>query len=191
MTDSIRLGFALCGSFCTFEKAIACMEDLAKKGYDLTPIMSSTAYETDTRFGRALDIVARVEDICKKKVIYTITAAEPIGPQKLLDAIAVAPCTGNTLAKLAGGITDSAVTMACKAHLRNSRPVVLALSTNDALGASAVNIGSLLSRKNIYFVPFSQDDPEKKPFSMTADLSLLEDSVKAALDRIQLQPIVF
>jgi dipicolinate synthase subunit B len=184
-----KLGLALCGSYCTFDKILPIAESLSEE-FDLTAIMSESAAETDTRFGCAENIRNRLYEITGKDVIRTISGAEPVGPKKLFDVIAVAPCTGNTLAKLACGIADTAVTMACKAHLRNGRPIVIAVSTNDALGANAKNIGELLNRKNIYFVPFRQDDPKGKPTSMVADLTLLADTVREALEVRQLQPVI-
>ncbi len=184
-----RLGLALCGSYCTFDKILPIAEGLTEE-FDLTAIMSESAAETDTRFGCAENIRNRLQEITGKEVICTIAGAEPVGPMKLFDAIAVAPCTGNTLAKLACGIADTAVTMACKAHLRNGRPVIIAVSTNDALGANAKNIGELLNRKNIYFVPFRQDDPQGKPTSMVANLNLLADTVEAASEGRQIQPVI-
>lgn len=185
-----RIGFAITGSFCTFRKTLAQLEKLALTGADITPIMSDAAYSTDTRFGTAQGFISRIETACKKPVIHTITAAEPIGPQGLLDLLVIAPCTGNTLAKLAAGICDSCVTLAAKAHLRNRRPVLIAVSTNDGLGNAAKNIGVLLNSKNIYFVPFGQDDCENKPNSLVADMSLIPEACAAALDLRQLQPIL-
>ncbi len=184
-----RLGLAICGSYCTFDKILPVAEGLAKT-YELTVILSESSAKTDTRFGRAEDFRARLELITGKPLIHTITDAEPIGPKKLFDVLAVAPCTGNTLAKLAGSVTDSAVTMACKAHLRNSRPLVIAVSTNDGLSANAKNLGELLNRKNYYFVPFRQDDPAGKPSSLIAELALLQETIEAALEGRQLQPLV-
>ncbi len=185
----MNIGFALCGSFCTFSKAFPAMEVLAKD-HDVTPIFSTAVYETDTRFGSAADHIARAEAICGRKVIHTIDQAEPIGPKKLLDVLVIAPCTGNTLAKLAHSIADGPVTMAAKSHLRNRRPVVVALSTNDALAGAAENIGKLLGKKNYYFVPFGQDDPIGKPTSMVADYALLPETIAAAAEGRQLQPIL-
>ena len=170
LAEKIRLGFAVCGSFCTFKRVLEELEKLAKE-YDITPIMSSGAAFTDTRFGKAEDLRRRIAEICGKEPITTIAGAEPIGPQALLDVLVIEPCTGNTLGKLANGITDTAVTMAAKAHLRNGRPVVLAVSTNDALGASARNIGTLMNAKNIYFVPMRQDAPQGKPASVVANFA--------------------
>ena len=184
-----RLGLALCGSYCTYEKLFAALPGL-KEQYDLIPILSDTAAETDTRFGRAADHIRRLAELTGRKVITTIAEAEPLGPKEPMDALLIAPCTGNTLAKLSQGITDSSVTMAAKAHLRNGRPLVLAFSTNDGLSGSAENIGRLLNRKHVYFVPFGQDDPAKKPRSLQADFSLLAETVEAALRGEQLQPIL-
>ena len=152
------VGFAMCGSFCTFKKVIPQMKKLANEGYRVIPIMSHTAYTTDTRFGKSRDFNEEIEQICGEKIIYTISGAEPIGPKELLDVLVIAPCTGNTLGKLANGISDTSVTLATKAHLRNQRPVIIAVSTNDALGTSARNIGTLMNSKYIYFVPMRQDD---------------------------------
>ena len=184
-----RLGLALCGSYCTYEKLFAALPGLRER-YDLVPIMSDTAAETDTRFGRAAEHIRLLMEFCGKHVITTVAEAEPLGPKYALDALLIAPCTGNTLAKLAHGITDSSVTMAAKAHLRNGRPLVIAFSTNDGLSGSAENIGRLLNRKNVYFVPFGQDAPETKPNSLQADFSLLGAAVEAALAGKQLQPIL-
>ena len=152
-----RIGFALCGSFCTFGKAVIAMEKLKSTGADIFPIMSETSYSTDTRFGTSDSFRMAITSITGKEIIHTIRDAEPIGPKKLLDALVILPCTGNTLAKLANGIADSSVTLAAKAHLRNARPVIIGVSTNDALGAAAQNIGKLMPRKYIYFVPLAQD----------------------------------
>lgn len=187
---SRNIGFAFCGSYCTFEKTIDSLREIKALYETVTPIMSENAYCTDTRFGTAQSFIDRIETICGKKIVSTIKDAEPFGPQALLDILVIAPCTGNTIAKLAGGITDSSVTMAAKAHLRNGRPVLIAVSTNDGLTGNAANIGKLLNRKNIYFVPYYQDDPVKKPASVTADLSLLPDAIEAALKGVQLQPIL-
>ena len=185
----LTLGFALCGSFCTFGKAMEQMRRTAGAGYRLVPIMSNNAYETDTRFGRACDFIWEAEDICGRKVIHSIVGAEPLGPKNMVDALVIAPCTGNTLAKLAAGITDTPVTMAAKSCLRIGLPVILCAATNDALAASAQNIGRLMNTKNIYFVPFCQDDPEQKPTSAVADFNQLLPTVEAALKGRQLQPV--
>ena len=184
-----KLGFAFCGSFCTMSRAVAAMEELAGQ-YELFPIVSETVASTDTRFGNAHDFMQEMERICDRRVISTVKGAEPIGPQKLLDVLVICPCTGNTIGKLAGGITDTAVTMAAKAHLRNGRPVVLAVATNDGLSANLRNVGLLMSRKNFYFVPFGQDDPVGKPNSLMADLTLLGQTVEGALEGRQLQPLI-
>lgn len=185
----LSIGYAMCGSFCTLRRAVSELRHLKDLGADITPIMSEIVYSTDTRFGNAADYIKEVEDICQRKIIATVKDAEPIGPKNLLDLIVAAPCTGNTLGKLALGITDTSVTMALKATLRNEKPVVLAVATNDALGASAKNIGLLLNTRNIYFVPFSQDDPNSKQRSMIADFSLIPQTINAALEGSQLQPI--
>lgn len=184
-----KLGLALCGSYCTYEKLFAAAETLAER-YELIPIMSDTAAETDSRFGRAADHIRRLRELTGRTVVTTIAEAEPLGPKEPMDALLIAPCTGNTLAKLAHGITDSSVLMAAKAHLRNGRPLVLAFSTNDGLSGSAENIGRLLNRRNVYFVPFGQDDPVKKPRSLQADFTRLGETVEAALRGEQLQPIL-
>ena len=167
------VGFAMCGSFCTFKKVVPQIKKLTEQGYKVIPIMSQISYTTDTRFGKAVDFINEIEDITKEKIIYTIKDAEPIGPKMLLDALIIAPCTGNTLGKLANGISDTSVTLATKAHLRNQRPVIIAVSTNDALGTSARNIGTLMNSKNIYFVPMRQDDYINKPNSIVADFDYI------------------
>lgn len=187
----ITVGFAFCGSFCTLSSAVSQLAGLKEAGMDIIPIMSDAAYSTDTRFGTAESFITKIEDICKNKIIHTISEAEPIGPKKLLDLLVIAPCTGNTIGKLALGITDTAVTMAAKAHLRNARPVLIAAATNDALGASAKNIGMLMNCKNIYFVPMRQDDPYAKPNSLVADFTKIPDAVRAALLGSQLEPCLF
>ena len=187
--DKKRVGLALCGSYCTYEKLFQALPGL-KERFDLVPIMSDTAAETDTRFGTAAEHIRRLREACGRDVITTIAEAEPLGPKEPLDALLIAPCTGNTLAKLARGITDSSVTMAAKAHLRNGRPLVIALSTNDGLSGSAENIGRLLDKKSVFFVPFGQDAPEQKPRSLQADFSLLGETVEAALAGRQIQPIL-
>lgn len=190
MTD-IRIGFAITGSFCTFKAVFPQLELLAQKGYDVTPIMSQSAYETDTRFGDAAQWIQRAEAITGKNVIHTIAQAEPIGPKKLLDLLIIAPCTGNTLGKLAAGIYDTAPTLAVKSHRRNERPVLIAVSTNDALAASAKSIGMLMAQKGIYFVPFRQDDAMGKPASCVADFEKILPAAEAALEGRQLQPLIF
>ncbi len=185
-----RVGFAMCGSFCTFERAFKAARRLVELGCDVTPIMSFNSASIDSRFGKASENIEQIENICGKKVVMTIADAEPIGPKKLFDILVVAPCTSNTLAKLALGITDTPVTMAVKSHVRNMKPVVIAISTNDALGASAKNIGYLQNTRNFYFVPYSQDDFEAKPFSMVAHFELIPHTISAALEGRQLQPII-
>ena len=189
MASKLRIGFAMCASYCTYEKAFAAAEVLSQD-YELMPVMSENAAETDTRFGTATEHIKRLMLLSGHKVVTTIAEAEPLGPKTPMDALLIAPCTGNTLAKLSHGITDTAVTMAAKAHLRNGRPVIIALSTNDGLSGSAENIARLLNRKHVYFVPFRQDDPAKKPRSLQADFSLLGETVRAALQGRQLQPIL-
>ncbi len=189
MKDKLRVGLAMCGSFCTFDKVLDIAKDL-KDRYDLTAILSETAANTDTRFGRAEDYIKRLEALTGKPVIRTIPDAEPIGPKKLFDVLVIAPCTGNTLAKLAHGITDTAVTMSAKAHLRNGRPLCIAFTTNDGLSVTLQNVGALLTRKNVYFVPFHQDDPIGKPNSLAADFTKLEQTFQAAVDHNQLQPLL-
>ena len=192
MGEKKIVGLALCGSYCSYDKVFAAAGVLAEK-YELIPIMSGTAAATDSRFGMAEENMRRLAEVtgaAGRPAIRSIVEAEPFGPQNLADVLVIAPCTGNTLAKLAHGITDGAVTMAAKAHLRNGRPLVLAISTNDGLSGSAENIARLLNRKNVYFVPFGQDDPAKKPCSLQADFSLMYASVEAAMAGAQLQPIL-
>ena len=188
--ENITLGFAMCGSFCTFDPVLTALEALKAQYPDIIPILSPTSVSTDTRFGTAAHFRSRLESICGHDVWDTIAQVEPIGPKKLLDALIVAPATGNTLAKLACGIADTPVTLAVKAHLRNERPVILAVSSNDALAANAESIGRLLARRHHYFVPMRQDAPHKKPRSVVADFSLLPQTVEAALRGEQLQPIL-
>ena len=186
----ITAGFALCGSFCTIKKAVAQLTALKIEGVDIFPIMSPIVYTSDTRFGTAKDLIDEVEAVTNRKIITTVVEAEPIGPKKLLDLMIIAPCTGNTLSKLANGITDTSVTMAAKAHLRNGRPLLLAIATNDGLSACGTNIGKLMNTKNVYFVPFGQDDANGKPTSLIADFEKIPLAAKAALTRNQLQPIL-
>lgn len=186
-----RIGFAMCGSFCTFGNCFSVLEELIGKGAEIVPIMSFNAYSTDTRFGKAEDHIKRLETLTGKEVIHTIDGAEPLGPKNMTDIMLVANCTGNTLAKLAHSITDTPVTMAVKSHLRGMKPVVLCIATNDALAGAAKNIFSLINYKNYYFVPVHQDDSEKKPTSLIGDFSKVSDSLEYALDGKQLQPIIF
>lgn len=188
--EEIKVGFALCGSYCTFDKAMETLEKVHARYGDVTPIVSERSAATDTRFGNAHDFMREMQRICDKRVIDSIKAAEPIGPKKLFDVMVICPCTGNTLAKLASGITDSSVTMAAKAHLRNGRPLIIAVSTNDGLSGSAKNIGALMDKKNVYFVPYRQDDPVKKPTSLVAEFALVPDAIDAALKGEQLQPLL-
>ncbi|MBR0535020.1 MAG: dipicolinate synthase subunit B [Clostridia bacterium] len=185
-----NIGFALCGSFCTFKEVFEEIEFLKAEGYNIVPIMSDNSYSLDTRFGKAADWRSLFIEITGNEIIHTIPQAEPIGPKKLLDALIIAPCTGNTLAKLATGVTDTAVTLAAKAHLRNARPLIIAPSTNDALANASKNIGMLLNYKNIYFVPFSQDSYRTKPLSMVANFPLIKNTLECALEGEQIQPIV-
>jgi len=186
----LKIGYAMCGSFCTVARSLEVLAELAQAGHDITAILSENLMKFDTRFGKAEDIRRKAEALCGKKAITTIAEAEPIGPKKLFDIVVVAPCTGNTLAKLAQGITDTCVTMACKSHLRNGGAVLLAPATNDGLLASAPNIGRLLSRKNVYFVPLGQDDPSGKPASLVALFERIPQAVEAAMEGRQLQPVL-
>ncbi len=185
-----HIGFALTGSHCTIPDVLPFMQQLRDEGADLTPIFSTAVRTTDTRFGKAEDLYQKVVAITGKEPLTTIVETEPIGPQKKLDLVLVAPCTGNTLAKLALGITDSSVTMACKAELRNEKPVVLAIATNDGLSGNARNLGILLSRRNVYFVPFGQDAPLSKQASLNAKMDLIPDTVLEALNQRQIQPLL-
>ncbi len=190
MLIDVKIGFAVTGSFCTHAAALAAAEDLVKRGADVYPILSTMVQESGTRFLEQGVMASELTRITGHKVISSIVEAEPIGPRKLLDVVCVIPCTGNTIGKMANGITDTPVLMACKAHLRNNRPVVIAVSTNDGLGASAKNIGHLLAAKNIYFVPFRQDDPINKPLSLVAHFDLLAPAIECALEGNQIQPII-
>ena len=185
----MNIGFAMCGSLCTFERVFPVMEALAKQ-HSLVPIFSGTSAAVDSRFGKGKDHIARAADICGRQPLLSIAEVEPIGPRRLLDALIIAPCTGNTLGKLANGIADTAVTMAAKSHLRNMRPVIVAVSTNDGLAAAAESIGRLLARKHYYFVPFGQDDPKEKPCSLVADFEQLPQTLQLALEGIQIQPLL-
>lgn len=185
----MEIGFAMCGSFCTYAKVFPVMEELSRE-HHVTPIFSDAAYSVDSRFGTAQEHIARAAQICGSPPLHTIAQVEPVGPKKLFDILIIAPCTGNTLAKLAHSIADTPVTMAAKSHLRNGRPILVAVSTNDALGGAAENIGKLLARKNYYFVPFGQDDPENKPASMVADFTKIPQAMMEALGGRQMQPIL-
>ena len=185
----MTVGFALCGSFCTFSEIFPVMEEVAKQ-HQVIPIFSFSSATIDSRFGAAQEHLRKAEEICGVKALCSIGAVEPIGPKKLLDALIIAPCTGNTLSKLAHSIADTPVTMAAKSHLRNGRPVIVAISTNDALAGAAENIGKLLARKHYYFVPFGQDDAAKKPTSIVADFSKIPQTLELALAGQQIQPLL-
>ena len=185
----MNIGFALCGSFCTYGRVFPVMEELAKNNH-VTPIFSRAAATLDSRFGTAAEFLARAEGICGTPPLLTIPDVEPVGPKKLFDILIIAPCTGNTLSKLAHSMADGPVTMAAKSHLRNGRPVLVAVSTNDALSGAAENIGRLLNRKHFYFVPFGQDDPVNKPCSMVAHFEMIPKAMEAALEGQQMQPIL-
>lgn len=190
MFSGLKIGFAMTGSFCNFEKTLIAMEDLMKANASIIPIVSDHVAEMETRFMTTEVLFTRIEEITGKRPLSTIQEVEPLGPKKLLDIMVIVPCTGNTMAKLANSITDTPVLMACKSHLRGNNPIVLALSTNDGLSGSAKNIGILLNTKNYFFVPFGQDDPINKPFSLTASMNLLKETIKLALERKQIQPII-
>lgn len=185
-----RIGVALTGSFCTYEKAFVQLRKLKEEGAEIVTVFSNAAQTTDSRFGRTEDFMREAEEITGASPLLTIGQAEPIGPKSLLDLLIILPCTGNTAAKLANGITDSPVLMAAKAHLRNEKPLLISISTNDALGMNMKNIGLLINAKHIYFVPFGQDDPTKKPNSMTARTELLIPAAEAALEGRQYQPVI-
>lgn len=185
-----HIGFALTGSFCTLKSVLPQIRGLIEEGAQITVILSRAVSTLNTRFGQCQDLKRALLQITKTSPIESITGAEPLGPQAWLDLLIIAPCTGNTLAKLAQGITDGPVLMAAKAQLRNNRPLVLGISTNDGLGLNAKNLGLLLSTENIFFVPFGQDDPEKKKNSLKCEVTLIPDTVQMALDRIQLQPLL-
>ena len=188
--NELKVGFALTGSFCTFENVLTIMKDIVKKGAEVFSIMSFNAYNLDTRFGKANNFVKEIENITGKQIIHTIQEAEPIGPKKLIDILVIIPCSGNTIAKLANDITDTPVTMAAKSNLRNGNSVVIGVSTNNGLGNNAVNIGRLLNSKNIYFVPFRQDNPITKPNSLIFDKNQVIKTIEKALNKEQIQPIL-
>ena len=183
------IGYAFCGSFCTHKQSVEQLVHLKEQGSDILPIMSENVYSTNTRFGEASELIKRVETITGREVVHTIVEAEPLGPKIALDALVIAPCTGNTLAKIARGITDTAVTMTAKAHLRADRPLVVALCSNDALSANLQNISILLERKHVYFVPMKQDDPTRKPHSLISEFSLVPETLSHAISSKQLRPI--
>ena len=186
--DGLKIGFALTGSFCTLSKVLTELEKLKEQNADIVPIMSEIVWSTDTRFGKAEDFKSKITQITGKEIIHSIKGAEPIGPKNLLDALVIAPCTGNTISKMANGITDSCVSMAAKATLRNGCPVIVAISTNDGLSGSARNIGTLLNKANIFFVPFGQDDSKGKPDSLVADMTKIDKTLSLALQGKKLQP---
>lgn len=188
--NKIKIGFVLTGSFCTFSKTIPKMKELVKQGAKVIPIMSYNAYNLDTKFGKAQEFIEEIEEITGKEIIHTIQGAEPIGPKKMTDIMVIAPCSGNTMAKLAYDIIDTPAVMAAKSHLRNNRPLVIAASTNNGLSGNAENIGKLLNRKNYYFVPFKQDNPISKPRSIVFEFEYLIRTIKAALDGEQISPIL-
>ena len=185
-----KVAFVLTGSFCTFSKVIPIIKDLKKMEADILPIMSYNTYSFDTKFGKAKEFIDKIEKICENKIIHTIQEAEPIGPKHLTDIMIVAPASGNTMAKLASDIIDTPALMAVKSHLRNNLPVVIAPSTNNGLAAAAINIGTLLNRKNYYFVPFKQDNPITKPRSVVFDSAYIIPTVEKALDNEQIEPIL-
>ena len=185
----MNIGFALCGSFCTYASVFPMIEELSKK-HNITPILSYSAANTDTRYGKSTDHIDYLVQVCGKSPLMSITDVEPIGPKRLFDVLVIAPCTGNTLAKLANGIADTPATMAVKSHLRNGRPVLIGISTNDGLSAAAENIGKLLNRKNFYFIPFGQDDPFGKPCSLVAKFDQMAPALRAAAEGYQLQPLL-
>lgn len=187
----MSIGFALTGSFCTLSKVMPELARLKELGVSIVPIMSEMVWGNDTRFGSSRKFKDELEQISNREIIHDIISAEPIGPKNLLDALIIAPCTGNTISKIANGVTDSCVAMAAKATLRNKRPVIIAMSTNDGLGASARNIGTLLGRSNIFFVPFGQDDPHNKPDSLVADMSLIIPTLEKAMCGEKYQPQIF
>lgn len=183
------LGFAVTGSFCNFEKCLKTLDGLSKKYDEILPILSYNAYSTDTRFGTASYFVSRIEKLCCHEAVHTLTAAEPLGPKIKLDCLCICPCTGNTLSKLACGIYDTPVTLAAKAHLRTGRPLVIALATNDALSGNAESLAKMLTRKNVYFVPLRQDDPNGKPYSLVCDFGRVDETIEAAMQGRQPQPL--
>lgn len=191
MSDLIRVGFALSGSFCTFQRVINILEQMKKTNkYDITAILSEHSSSMDTKFGKSADFIKQIRNITEHDIIDSIVKAEPIGPKGMFDVLVIAPCTGNTIAKLSNSITDGTVTMATKSHLRRERPVVLAVSTNDGLSGSAENIGRLLNRRNYYFVPFGQDAPKEKPRSLVANMELIPETISHAINGKQIQPML-
>ena len=189
MTAGIRIAYALCGSHCTISRSLSALRGLVESGAEIIPIVSEAVDKTDTRFGRAADTVAKIEAITGRAVIRSIKDAEPLGPKEPCDVMVIAPCTGNTLSKIAAGITDSTVTMAAKAHLRQDKPLIIALATNDAMSQSLKAVATLLTRKSVYFLPMHQDDPVSKPYSLVADFERLPEAIEAAVRGIQLRPL--
>lgn len=187
---NLKLGVALCGSFCTFKKTVELIQQLVDLGVEVFPIMSYNAYNTTTRFGKAEDFIEQIETITGKPIIHSLVSAEPLGPKGIIDAILVAPCTGNTLSKIAHAIVDTPVALATKALMRNNKPVIIAISTNDGLGLNLENMGKLLTNQNVYFVPFGQDDHVNKPHSLISDYNLVPETLESALQRHQIQPLL-
>ena len=185
----MKIGYCLTGSFCTLSRSLAVLRTLSSAGHEIVPIMSENAYYTDTRFALAEEFSKKVEIVCGRSIIHTVVDAEPLGPKEPLDVLIVAPCTGNTLAKAALGITDTAATMAIKAHLRQSRPLLIALATNDALSANLVNLGTMLTKRGVYFVPMKQDAPHDKPHSLVAEFELIPDALRAMMSGEELRPL--
>ncbi|MFW5786942.1 MAG: dipicolinate synthase subunit B [Halanaerobiales bacterium] len=184
------IGFAVTGSYCTLDKALESMKSIADTGASIIPIVSSVVSENDSKFGYAHDWLKKIKDISNNKIIDSIVKAEPIGPEKLLDLLIICPCTGNTMAKIANGIIDSTVVMAAKAQLRNNRPLLISIATNDGLGLNGINLGRILSVNNVFFVPFGQDNPEIKPNSLISRFDLVKEAAELALDKKQIQPIL-
>jgi len=187
---NLNIGIAICGSFCTHSKILSVIEKLVQKKYNIIPIVSECVATTDTRFGKAKDFLEALEKITKHKVVSTIVDAEPLGPNNAIDVLVIAPLTGNTLAKIANGVNDTAVTMACKSHIRNDKPVVLGISTNDAMGLNYKNIATLMSSKNFYFIPFAQDNVVGKPKSLIANWDKVEETILEAAKGMQIQPVL-
>ena len=185
----MKIGYCFTGSFCTFARSFRVLERLVTDGHSIVPIMSENAFYTDTRFQKAEEFSARVEALCGKRIINTVVDAEPLGPESPLDLLVVAPCTGNTLAKVASGITDTAATMAIKAHLRSDRPLLIALASNDAMSQNLASIAAVLNRKSVYFVPMLQDNPRSKPHSLVADFELIPEALESAIHGTQLRPV--
>ena len=183
------IGYAICGSFCNFSATLGALKKLLEQGYEIQPIMSERAYSTDTRFFKAEEFREKIARLCGREIIHTIESAEPLGPKNPLDALIIAPCTGNTLAKISRGITDTAVTMAAKAHLRCDRPLLIALSSNDAMAAGLSGLAGVITRRSVYFVPMRQDDPKGKPHSLVAELDMLPEALSAMFDGRQIRPI--